>query len=433
MSAIVRKFTVLNYTLLLLVILTLGLLTWHHFGMDRVFVLDPLKGHEFTVSDDRGLGGKSIATLSAAGDLRVMECTLEKTYAWPFCDLAIRLAEMPDGVDLTNYESISFDVGYSGPSPRVVRFYLKNFEDNISSPSDWQSLKVNEIEFELPPSGQITIPLKLFRVASWWVSERKVPLMNTDMRIDKVPFAELSTGSLAAAGQYRFEIRAIKFNGKWISQANLLMLLVGAWLLFGVSRLLAELLEFRLHLRATRYRLRQLQSINQALKLETQELAGQVRTDQLTGALNREGLREYLMTLWQDDIPVKSGVCAIFADLDHFKIINDTYGHLAGDEVLRQFARLVQCEIRAGDRLARWGGEEFLIICPQTQADQARGLAEKLRQTIANGAWPQKMQVTCSFGVAAYIPGEDFGAMIKRADDALYKAKANGRNCAEVA
>jgi diguanylate cyclase (GGDEF)-like protein len=157
-----------------------------------------------------------------------------------------------------------------------------------------------------------------------------------------------------------------------------------------------------------------------------------VLLDPLTGALNREGLRDFLLQQWQGEMPTSAGMSVLFADLDHFKRINDNYGHAIGDEVLKQFALLVKGEIRKSDGLVRWGGEEFLVVCPATQLPEAAKLAEKLRASVANTAWPNHILVTCSCGVATREEGEEFSSLIKRADDALYQAKHAGRNRVEL-
>jgi diguanylate cyclase (GGDEF)-like protein len=426
-----RIFLLLRFVLPVLLLLTIMLPVWHHIGMNRVFEIGPASGNVFSVTDDHVHGGKSVAVLTRTEKSVVMDCLLSKEYQWPYCSMNIALAMPPNGVDLTSYDSITFDVSVTGPDSRFIRFYLENFEDGISNPTVPDSFKVNEIEFETKADGEINVPIKLFRVASWWASEQKVPLLRTDMRIDRVPYVELSTGSLAPPGKHRIEVRAIKFYGKWISQSHLLMMLVGAWLLFGAGRLIAELREFRNTLITTRLRLARMHSINEALKLETKELAGQARTDALTGALNRQGLRDYLIKQWQGTGEPEASV--IFTDLDHFKQVNDQYGHSVGDEILRQFVQLIEREIRTSDRLVRWGGEEFLIVCSTAEAEQASRLAEKLRAAVTEYNWPQQLQITSSFGVAVHVNGEAFGDMIKRADRALYRAKASGRNCVEVA
>ena len=176
-----------------------------------------------------------------------------------------------------------------------------------------------------------------------------------------------------------------------------------------------------------------LTQINSALELETRELAGQVYHDSLTGALNREGLRDALINKWQYRGPHNDQMAVVFIDLDHFKRVNDTHGHATGDEVLRAFAMSVQRGIRSSDKLVRWGGEEFLIVCLGTGRAEAQGLADKLRVAMQFQIWPCGLQMTASFGVTALQLGEDIGEAIKRADGALYEAKASGRNCVHVA
>jgi diguanylate cyclase (GGDEF)-like protein len=126
-------------------------------------------------------------------------------------------------------------------------------------------------------------------------------------------------------------------------------------------------------------------------------------------------------------------MAVVFVDIDHFKQINDRHGHDAGDEVLRRFATVIRNVVRSSDKLVRWGGEEFLLLCPDTTRDHATTMAEKLRGALPAQAWPHGLRVTSSFGVTSLKPEEDIGAAIKRADGALYVAKANGRNRVEVA
>ncbi len=426
-------FSFLRYASLLLILLTISLLTWHRYGMNKIYALDPSRGFVYTAQDDREQGGASVASVDRRGNTIVLHCQLSKQYQWPFCQTAVDLAKVPKGVDLTGYDTMEFDASYTGPGPHSIRVYLRNFESEISTVTAEDSLKVNEVEFTVPEQGAMTVPIKLFRVASWWSGDHKIPLMHTDMRIDNVSKVEISTGAYVEPGTHTIEIHSVRFKGKWISQIQLIMVLIGAWVMFGVIWLIMTLQYFRTSFLASRTREAQLQSINQALKLETKELAGQARTDPLTGALNREGLREFLMNQWMGKIPTDPPLSVIFADLDHFKLVNDQHGHAVGDDVLQQFTRLVQSEIRSQDRFVRWGGEEFLILCQDTRDSQGRGLAEKLRMALARHAWPGGIAVSASFGVTMHISGEEFGDMLLRADRALYQAKAGGRNRVEVA
>jgi diguanylate cyclase (GGDEF)-like protein len=118
----------------------------------------------------------------------------------------------------------------------------------------------------------------------------------------------------------------------------------------------------------------------------------------------------------------------IMYDLDHFKRVNDTWGHLIGDEVLRRSAAIVKSQIRDPDTLIRWGGEEFLVIAPHTPLAGAVSLAEKIRKAIAAESFPEVGHVTASFGVAEWEPGQSAELWLHHADQALYSAKNSGRD-----
>jgi len=119
-------------------------------------------------------------------------------------------------------------------------------------------------------------------------------------------------------------------------------------------------------------------------------------------------------------------------DFDGFKDINDAHGHVQGDKVLEQSARLVRDNVRSTDMVVRWGGEEFMILVPQARLVTAKVLAEKLRQVLEEYVFSARFHVTASFGVTEYVPGESKDTLLKRVDDALYRAKALGRNRVEV-
>lgn len=123
----------------------------------------------------------------------------------------------------------------------------------------------------------------------------------------------------------------------------------------------------------------------------------------------------------------------IMYDIDHFKCVNDTFGHGAGDEVLTTVVELVNEHIRSVDTHGRWGGEEFMVLLPETGLAAAVASAERLREAIAGHGFAHVESVTASFGVTALGPGDGFDALVKRADEALYLAKSRGRNRVESA
>ena len=428
-----RSLKFMHRTVGALILLTVVLLVWHHFGMTRVYELSANSSQLAETRDDRGDGGASVAALTSANGALTLDCKLSKQFAWPYCGIHFHTGAGAYGVDLSSFDTMTIDVAYTGPGPHLLRAYVRNYEPAISNLKDWHSQKVNEIEFAVPADGIVTIPMKLLRTAAWWNSAQKTPLIHTDVRVDNVTAVELYTGSLNEMGAHQIRLKALRFHGKWISQNHLLMFLVGAWFLCAVMWPVLGLVHYRAQLRSSKARLASLTGINRALQLEAIELAGQAYTDPLTGALNRQGLRDLLMKQWNTPSLLADPSAVMFVDLDHFKRINDGHGHGAGDDVLRSFAAMVQGEIRQTDKLVRWGGEEFLILCPGADASQAQRLAEKLRALMGARAWPCALQVTASFGVTSISDGEEIGEAIERADAALYRAKANGRNRVELA
>jgi len=167
---------------------------------------------------------------------------------------------------------------------------------------------------------------------------------------------------------------------------------------------------------------------HEAVERQNRELARQCMTDQLTGLANRRKLEEVIETECRIAQRHHHPVATILADLDHFKRVNDTFGHQCGDDVLRQVAALLQRTVRETDVVGRWGGEEFMIVCRSTGPDQARSLADRLRCAVQQHRFDRPRSATCSFGVAAFNSARGIGAMIREADDALYEAKAAGRN-----
>ena len=418
-----------------LIVLSVAMTLWQHLGMEKVLELSPASGRsvEIVAIDDRAQQGESVAKLTRSADALVVDCDLRTTFRYPYCGFQFTLSKTDKGVDLSDYDAISFDMSYAGPGNHPVRFFVHNFEPGLSTLQDYMSQKISEVDFELPAQGTVTIPVTIVRIARWWIDIRKTPLLHTDTRIDNVTAVDLVFGAPELAGHHRVTLRSIKFHGKLIRQNKLLLILVSIWIFCALAWLAYALTRYRAQLRRSSSRLVSLTQINNALELETRELAGQVYTDSLTGALNREGLRDALLNKWQYRGPHNDQMAVVFIDLDHFKRVNDTHGHATGDDVLRAFAMSVQRGIRSSDKLVRWGGEEFLIVCLGTGRAEAQGLADKLRVAMQFQIWPCGLQMTASFGVTALQSGEDIGEAIKRADGALYHAKASGRNCVHVA
>ncbi|TQV87589.1 transporter substrate-binding domain-containing diguanylate cyclase [Aliikangiella coralliicola] len=173
---------------------------------------------------------------------------------------------------------------------------------------------------------------------------------------------------------------------------------------------------------------RYLKTLNAKLTDSQRKLELLSVTDPLTNVYNRLKMDEAFTQEIEKSKRYHSPLSVIMLDVDHFKNINDEYGHVVGDGVLKKIAQTIQSNLRTNDFLGRWGGEEFLIICPSTDIDKAQLVAKKLRSTLANTEFSPLGKVTASFGVAGWENGESQESIISRADSALYRAKDSGRN-----
>jgi len=169
---------------------------------------------------------------------------------------------------------------------------------------------------------------------------------------------------------------------------------------------------------------------DQRLKDEVQRLA---QEDYLTGLTNRRKATEVIATEIRRCQRYGGTFTVILMDIDRFKEINDTHGHAIGDRVLQETAKLLRRTIRDSDSAGRWGGEEFLVVCPQTDLEGASALAEKLRSAYADAELLAAIRKTASFGVACYHADDTVEALVGRADRALYASKEAGRNRVELA
>lgn len=176
-----------------------------------------------------------------------------------------------------------------------------------------------------------------------------------------------------------------------------------------------------------------LHQTNQRLRETLVELERLASTDRLTGAWNRRRLEEVVISEMDRLSRYDHPLSLLIIDIDFFKDVNDQFGHPVGDQVLADFAAMVQSSLRVSDSLTRWGGEEFVVLCPNTTLSTVAMLAERLREKIAKADFPVVKGITASIGAAECNPGETWDDWFKRADAALYRAKTGGRNQVQIA
>lgn len=196
-----------------------------------------------------------------------------------------------------------------------------------------------------------------------------------------------------------------------ITQHELISITYGRW---------AELMKLHAH---------ELGELVQVLETNNNKLRQESLTDPLTGVGNRRMINQAIEAeIGRYYRQEKSSFSLLLLDIDHFKKINDTHGHPFGDEVLKSLCLTVKQRLRATDTLARWGGEEFVVLLPAASLNAATNLANHIREDIENNKIPAESSVTVSIGTAEYRRGESLEMLLQRVDKALYQAKLNGRN-----
>ncbi|MDF1877579.1 GGDEF domain-containing protein [Sulfurimonas sp. SAG-AH-194-L11] len=202
--------------------------------------------------------------------------------------------------------------------------------------------------------------------------------------------------------------------------------------IFGISREFTKIITIQNELNTLNETLeKKVQERTRDLKIALNEMKKLSITDKLTGLYNRLKLDEVLSSKVKLLERYDETFSLIIIDIDLFKNVNDTYGHIVGDKVLLEFSTLLKNSVRETDILGRWGGEEFLVICPNSNLQGTKILAESLRVEIAAYKFSHIGHLTASFGVTEFKNEDTLQSILNRSDIALYQAKDSGRNCVE--
>lgn len=397
-------------------------------GLDDIEFLNLANYPYVIVESDSVDGGSSAIRMDRTDSSIIVDYELREGYAYPYAGVKIYLGDgKTHGKDLSHYDSIFVWVKPRGEG--TVRLYMRGYDPAFYRDGEEGSYKFNEIEFfpleETYPA--VFVPQE-FRVASWWVAQNEINVHKARVDLSNVPLVEIQTGTNAPLGYGTLEIKGLCFKGKKIAKVDLVTILVALWFVTFLIILVIRFFDYSRERAASRRKQEELEKNLEALQIEKSEYEKSSKEDALTGCLNRAGFNNVLMR--EQENLVKNGcpVSFVMLDIDHFKQVNDTYGHSVGDEVLVGLTRLIRDKIRNTDALVRWGGEEFVILCCDTPMQNAQFLAEKLRVAIESTTIIKQQVVTCSFGIAEMIPGEDIKKLFDRADKALYEAKKGGRN-----
>ena len=371
---------------------------------------------------DQPQGGTSTVTIDSRHPLH-WRCDLGAPYAYRYCyyELLLDSKSPSKGFDLSRLESLTVDVDYRGPMD-MFRVYLKNFDPRYSIAGMTDSLKFNKVEVSAQPGHNI-IQLKPsdFAVAEWWVTQNKIKPELSHVQLDDVISLQFQTGTQAPPGTYYFKINSIVLRERVITQATWYGAILAAWAALIGAYLLFRMFKLRKDLEQRR------QSQAAALRL-AQYAEESARRDYLTKLFNRSGIIDLYHPLAMNR-RTDGTLAVILLDVDHFKLVNDHYGHSAGDQVLAGIAQILTDNTRSGDIVGRWGGEEFLLICSISDPDAAMTIATKLRASIEVHDFPVVGHVTASLGIYCCTGQADaLEQIVSYADAALYAAKEQGRN-----
>jgi diguanylate cyclase (GGDEF)-like protein len=418
----------MNILIFVLLAATVIALFAYQNGLDDIEFLN-LSDYPYVIAESDSVdGGTSAIAFERTDSSIIVDYELREGYAYPYAGVKIFLGDgKTRGKDLSHYDSIFVWVKPRGEG--TVRLYMRGYDSAFYRQDDETSLKFNEVEFfpleETYPA--VFVPQE-FRVASWWVAQNEINVHKARVDLSNIPLIEIQTGTNAPLGYGTLEIRGLCFKGKKIAKVDLVTILVTIWFVTYLIILVIRFFDYSRERVANKRKQEELEKNLAALQIEKSEYEKSSKEDPLTGCLNRAGFSSILLREQENLSKNGCPVSFVMLDIDHFKEVNDTYGHSVGDEVLVNLTRLIRDKIRNTDALVRWGGEEFVILCGDTPIQNAQFLAEKLRVAIEGATLIKQQQVTCSFGIAEMIPGEDPKKLFERADKALYSAKEGGRN-----
>lgn len=426
----------LRFIVLFLVCFTIATYGWFILGgAKKEYIVTPTNS-TYKIIDDSGQNGASTTKLNIHKRNILLECNLVNKAKWPFCEIAIALTDSIDnGIDLSSYHSVGLDIDYTSPlKGERVRVYLRNYDPIYANVNDSLSLKFNAIEYSPGTDQGLQIfPLRSFQVLSWWIAENNIPVNKANRQFDNISIIEIATGSYVKEAYYAIKLNRLVFYGDWITESALVKLLLLLWVTTAVVVIFVERFLLNKKIKTSEAHSQHLRDANRLLYNKSLKFEYLACTDPLTRIRNRhtvtEWLEEIIIQTRANNIPFSM----IFIDLDYFKSVNDTYGHNFGDEVLIKFTTTVETLIRRSDVFVRWGGEEFVIFCPETNMKNTVEIAERIRETIMMKKWEfdKDFHLTCSLGIAELVD-ETSEDLIKRADLALLKAKKMGRNRTEI-
>ncbi len=377
--------------------------------------------------DDRSYGGVSETEWLNAADRRWV-CSMRESNEYPSCGYSLSFNRPNgEGIDFSRYQGFVFKVNYSGDAERI-RIFLRNHKPDYAADiepgeSKFMSLFIRRQDL----NKELFIDFNEFNVADWWLTEFNVPRPYTAPDFDNV----VAFGfDMVTLGNHQITIEKLHLVGDLMQREQVYLGIILLWMALLMTEAAIWYARLILKSRSSDEKLSQLRNDYDVLHEEKVEFERKSTTDFLTRTQNRTGIHQQLNFILENSND-RSCIGILIFDIDHFKRINDRRGHDTGDRVLKEMADVLRSNTRDTDLLGRWGGEEFILVCPNINESNLKELGEKIRATVSRYPFEHNapITVTISIGMTLFKHLENFDPAFKRADDALYHAKNSGRNC----
>lgn len=398
------------------------LIVWQHYGMGKSRVLLDGPATQVSAITDVVNGGNTTAEIDRRDDYIALSCNIiATTRTHPFCGMTLAIEDISP-FDASSYQSLVLELEFISDVKDTLLVYLMNDEEQITGQRRANMFPVNVINGRT----KFELPLDSFFVPSWWMYQHSDDPLRGLANLQSVSALRLTSGDNTNSRHLTLRLKKAELRGKYISKPLLYLGIIVLWVGLVVAVSSATLLSLHRQKRQETIKKNKLYQLNSHLASIQQKLHHQTITDPLTDALNRRGMDEVFAMLASSPRAPVMPISLVYFDIDHFKAINDQFGHEEGDKVLIKLTQLVFAIIKKSDSLVRLGGEEFLIICPETTLSEASEMAERCRQKIMSATLGQH-NITCSFGVIE-ATGNSLRKGVEVADRHLYQAKSQGRN-----
>lgn len=410
-------------------LVTLLALLGHYYLPKKTLTLVPSDRAYGGLSSDGDAGGPSRASWIDQQGLQALCQVRFRDDGYTHCSLSLSWG-LPagEGLDFSNYDGFWIKINYEGEADRI-RLYMRNFNPAFSTVSDYNSTKFLSMWIRTSELHEkVFVRFTEFTVADWWVQEYNLSRELSPPRFNNITAFGID---YYFEGDHVGQIESLEFVGDWIQTETLLLIIILIWMVLIFWEGLSRLYILSKKQKKSTELINELVGSYSKLEQKKQEFENLSKRDALTGLLNRHGLQSAIEKLFDNEVDRATSTIIMF-DIDHFKRINDRRGHDTGDAVLEQLSGIFLRNTRQGDIVGRWGGEEFILVCRDTNIYNGLRIAEKLREMVASYRFSTasgELLVTASLGVASVKDSDNFDSAFKRADEALYLAKGSGRNC----